>query len=68
MPTPKKTPATTTVAESRVATADNGRDEGADGSGQAEDGEGEGNGRGSGRVAGQDRWFFTFLLCRLLNG
>lgn len=67
MPTPKKT-ATTTAGAETVATAANGREEGADGSGQLGDGEGEGKDEEVGRVAGQDRWFFTFLLCRLLNG
>lgn len=44
-----------------------------DGAGDGEgDGEGDidGDGGGSARwgVSGQDRWFFTFLLCKLLSG
>ncbi|CAN0436664.1 unnamed protein product, partial [Ectocarpus fasciculatus] len=40
------------------------------GNGDEEDGAGGGGGVGGSRrgVAGQDRWFFTFLLCKLLSG
>lgn len=47
--------------------ASDAKDEGP--AGDDRDGEGVGGAGGGGQgVAGQDRWFFTFLLCRLLSG